>query len=64
MDPLGLFQADQSGLGWVTANAWKEYSQQGTLAGEKLAAGLVESAKLESGQRVCLVSNGQLILSL
>ena len=32
--------------GYISGSAWKEYSQQGTLAGEKLAAGLVESAKL------------------
>src|ERR1700738_4032440 len=33
--------------GYLSGSAWKEYSQSGTLAGEKLAAGLVESAKLE-----------------
>jgi phosphoribosylaminoimidazole-succinocarboxamide synthase len=33
--------------GYISGSAWKEYAQQGTLAGEKLAAGLVESAKLE-----------------
>ena len=33
--------------GYISGSAWKEYSQQGTLAGEKLAPGLVESAKLE-----------------
>jgi phosphoribosylaminoimidazole-succinocarboxamide synthase len=32
--------------GYISGSAWKEYSQQGTLAGEKLAAGLTESAKL------------------
>src|SRR3984893_8819870 len=33
--------------GYLSGSAWKEYAQQGTLAGEKLPAGLVESAKLE-----------------
>jgi phosphoribosylaminoimidazole-succinocarboxamide synthase len=33
--------------GYISGSAWKEYAAQGTLAGEKLAAGLVESAKLE-----------------
>ena len=33
--------------GYISGSAWKEYAQQGTLAGEKLAPGLVESAKLE-----------------
>jgi phosphoribosylaminoimidazole-succinocarboxamide synthase len=33
--------------GYLSGSAWKEYSAQGTLAGEKLAAGMVESAKLE-----------------
>jgi phosphoribosylaminoimidazole-succinocarboxamide synthase len=33
--------------GYISGSAWKEYAQQGTLAGEKLGAGLVESAKLE-----------------
>jgi phosphoribosylaminoimidazole-succinocarboxamide synthase len=33
--------------GYLSGSAWKEYAAQGTLAGEKLAAGLVESAKLE-----------------
>jgi len=33
--------------GYLSGSAWKEYAQQGTLAGEKLATGLVESAKLE-----------------
>jgi phosphoribosylaminoimidazole-succinocarboxamide synthase len=32
--------------GYLSGSAWKEYSQQGTLAGEKLAPGLAESAKL------------------
>src|SRR6195952_5988412 len=32
--------------GYISGSAWKEYEQQGTLAGEKLAAGLVESGKL------------------
>jgi phosphoribosylaminoimidazole-succinocarboxamide synthase len=32
--------------GYISGSAWKEYSQQGTLAGEKLAPGLTESAKL------------------
>jgi phosphoribosylaminoimidazole-succinocarboxamide synthase len=32
--------------GYISGSAWKEYSQQGTLAGEKLAAHLTESAKL------------------
>jgi phosphoribosylaminoimidazole-succinocarboxamide synthase len=33
--------------GYLSGSAWKEYAAQGTLAGEKLASGLVESAKLE-----------------
>jgi phosphoribosylaminoimidazole-succinocarboxamide synthase len=33
--------------GYISGSAWKEYAAQGTLAGEKLAAGLIESAKLE-----------------
>ncbi len=33
--------------GHISGSAWKEYAQQGTLAGEKLASGLKESAKLE-----------------
>ena len=33
--------------GYLSGSAWKEYASQGTLAGEKLTPGLVESAKLE-----------------
>ncbi len=33
--------------GYISGSAWKEYAAQGTLAGEKLPGGLVESAKLE-----------------
>src|SRR5689334_5839767 len=33
--------------GYLSGSAWKEYAHGGTLAGEKLPAGLVESAKLE-----------------
>jgi phosphoribosylaminoimidazole-succinocarboxamide synthase len=33
--------------GYISGSAWKEYAAQGTLAGEKLPHGLVESAKLE-----------------
>ncbi len=33
--------------GYLSGSAWKEYSSHGTLAGEKLPPGLVESAKLE-----------------
>src|SRR5271155_2137644 len=33
--------------GYLSGSAWKEYAQQGTLAGEKLAPGLLESIKLE-----------------
>jgi phosphoribosylaminoimidazole-succinocarboxamide synthase len=33
--------------GYISGSAWKEYAASGTLAGERLAAGLVESAKLE-----------------
>src|SRR6266568_865212 len=33
--------------GYISGSAWKEYAAQGTLAGEKLPAGLSESAKLE-----------------
>src|ERR1700749_4381691 len=33
--------------GYISGSAWKEYAGSGTLAGEKLAGGLVKSAKLE-----------------
>src|SRR6202000_3054415 len=33
--------------GYLSGSAWKEYATQGTLAGEKLPAGLLESEKLE-----------------
>src|SRR5215470_1858248 len=33
--------------GYISGSAWKEYAASGTLAGEKLPAGLTESAKLE-----------------
>jgi phosphoribosylaminoimidazole-succinocarboxamide synthase len=33
--------------GYLSGSAWKEYAARGTLAGEKLPAGLVESGKLE-----------------
>ncbi|MEA2881981.1 MAG: phosphoribosylaminoimidazole-succinocarboxamide synthase [Bradyrhizobium sp.] len=33
--------------GYLSGSAWKEYAQAGTLAGEKLAVDLAESAKLE-----------------
>ncbi|WP_291687810.1 phosphoribosylaminoimidazolesuccinocarboxamide synthase [Bradyrhizobium sp.] len=33
--------------GYLSGSAWKEYSAHGTLAGEKLPPGLLESAKLE-----------------
>jgi len=33
--------------GYLSGSAWKEYAAQGTLAGERLSAGLVESVKLE-----------------
>ncbi|WP_407157200.1 phosphoribosylaminoimidazolesuccinocarboxamide synthase [Bradyrhizobium sp. STM 3557] len=33
--------------GYLSGSAWKEYAAEGTLAGEKLPAGLVESEKLE-----------------
>jgi phosphoribosylaminoimidazole-succinocarboxamide synthase len=33
--------------GYISGSAWKEYAGHGTLAGEKLPAGLVESAKLD-----------------
>jgi phosphoribosylaminoimidazole-succinocarboxamide synthase len=33
--------------GYLSGSAWPEYKKSGTLAGEPLAAGLVESAKLE-----------------
>ena len=33
--------------GYLSGSAWKEYADCGTLAGEKLPAGLVESEKLE-----------------
>lgn len=33
--------------GYITGSAWKEYSQHGTLAGEPLARGLIESQELD-----------------
>ncbi len=33
--------------GYLSGSAWKEYAAQGTLAGEKLRPGLLESGKLE-----------------
>ena len=33
--------------GYISGSAWKEYAERGTLAGETLAAGLTESARLE-----------------
>jgi phosphoribosylaminoimidazole-succinocarboxamide synthase len=33
--------------GYLAGSAWKEYATHGTLAGEKLPPGLIESAKLE-----------------
>ena len=33
--------------GYITGSAWAEYRQSGTLAGESLAPGLVESARLD-----------------
>src|SRR5277367_4444347 len=33
--------------GYISGSAWKEYAANGTLAGEKLPAGLLESTKLE-----------------
>ncbi len=33
--------------GYISGSAWAEYKQSGTLAGESLAPGLVESARLE-----------------
>jgi phosphoribosylaminoimidazole-succinocarboxamide synthase len=33
--------------GYLSGSAWKEYAQQGTLAGEKLPPGLLESGRLE-----------------
>lgn len=33
--------------GYITGSAWKEYKNHGTLAGEALAPGLVESGRLE-----------------
>jgi phosphoribosylaminoimidazole-succinocarboxamide synthase len=33
--------------GYLSGSAWKEYAAQGTLAGERLAASLLESGKLE-----------------
>ena len=33
--------------GYLSGSAWKEYAQHGTLAGEQLSLGLLESARLE-----------------
>src|SRR4051812_17359887 len=33
--------------GYLSGSAWKEYAAQGTLAGERLPSGLLESAKIE-----------------
>jgi phosphoribosylaminoimidazole-succinocarboxamide synthase len=42
-----VFQIECVIRGYISGSAWKEYAAQGTLAGEKLATGLLESAKLE-----------------
>jgi phosphoribosylaminoimidazole-succinocarboxamide synthase len=34
--------------GYISGSAWKEYRESGTLAGEKLPAGLLESARFEA----------------
>src|SRR4051812_42429934 len=34
--------------GYLSGSAWKEYAAQGTLAGERLPPGLLESGKLET----------------
>ena len=43
----GVFPIECVIRGYLTGSAWKEYAQAGTLAGESLAPGLLESAKLE-----------------
>jgi phosphoribosylaminoimidazole-succinocarboxamide synthase len=43
----GVFPIECVIRGYLSGSAWKEYAAQGTLAGEKLASGLLESAKLE-----------------
>src|SRR5882757_8798016 len=43
----GVFPIECVIRGYISGSAWKEYAAQGTLAGEKLASGLTESAKLE-----------------
>jgi phosphoribosylaminoimidazole-succinocarboxamide synthase len=43
----GVFPIECVIRGYITGSAWKEYAQTGTLAGEKLTSGLLESAKLE-----------------
>src|SRR6476646_8060436 len=42
-----VFPIDCVIRGYLSGSAWKEYAAHGTLAGEKLPSGLVESAKLE-----------------
>ena len=37
--------------GYLSGSAWKEYAAHGTLAGEKLAPGLVESADAVGGEQ-------------
>src|SRR5712691_7243854 len=36
------------GRGYITGSAWAEYRQAGTLAGEPMPAGLVESSRLDA----------------
>ncbi len=43
----GVFPIECVIRGYLSGSAWKEYAAQGTLAGEKLPAGLLESGKLE-----------------
>ncbi|HEV3501295.1 MAG TPA: phosphoribosylaminoimidazolesuccinocarboxamide synthase [Bradyrhizobium sp.] len=42
-----VFPIECVNRGYLSGSAWKEYAQHGTLAGEKLTSGLLESAKLE-----------------
>lgn len=47
-DRASVFPVECVIRGYISGSAWKEYAASGTLAGEKLADGLVESDKLSA----------------
>src|SRR3569833_170320 len=46
-DRITVFPIECVIRGYLSGSAWKEYAASGTLAGERLKAGLIESEKLE-----------------